>query len=181
MEASEHKFHNPLVELAYDAIKSYLKLKVKISPPRVYYRILEGKAACFVSLYKKGQLRGCIGTGEYREVTLGVEIISNAIAAATRDPRFPPVTLAELEELEITVDVLDRIREVTREALDPAEYGVVVEQGEQRGVLLPRVPGVDTVDKQIEIAAKKGGIDTSSEYKLYRFRSVRYNKNSVVT
>lgn len=177
-----HEFHNPLVELAYKAIESYLTVQVRISPPRTYYKILESKAACFVSLKKKnGDLRGCIGTVEHKEVTLGWEIISNAISAATRDPRFQAVTLKELPELEITVDVLERLRECSKESLDPNEFGVVIEQSDKRGVLLPRLPGIDTVEQQISIAASKGGIDLKQDYRIFRFRSERYDKDSVVT
>ncbi|MEP0813290.1 MAG: AmmeMemoRadiSam system protein A [bacterium] len=179
MEA-QIKIHNPLVQLAYDAIKSYLEARVRISPPHAYYKILEGKSACFVTLHKKGQLRGCMGSVEYKEVTLGVEIISNAILAATKDPRFPPVTLKELDSLEITVDVLERPRECTKEVLDPAEFGIVLEQGEKRAVMLPNQPGIDTVEKQLESAAKKAGIDLGADYRLFRFKSVRYDKDSVV-
>jgi AmmeMemoRadiSam system protein A len=176
-----HEFHNPLIELAYNAIQLYLKGRVRIAPPRAFYKILESKAACFVSLKKHGELRGCMGTIEHAEVTLGREIISNAIRAATGDPRFPPVTLEELDEIDITVDVLERMRECNRDSLDPKEFGIVIEQGERRGVLLPNLPGVDTVDRQIEIAARKAGIDIAQDYRIFRFRADRYDKDSVVT
>lgn len=176
------EFHNPLVELAYNAIEAFLRAHIRVSPPRTFYKILETKAACFVSLKKKnGDLRGCIGTVEHKEVTLGWEIISNAISAATRDPRFPPVQLKELPELEITVDVLERLRECNKESLDPTEFGIVIEQGDRRGVLLPNLPGVDAVDNQIAIAASKGGIDLNQDYRIFRFRSERFDKDSVVT
>jgi len=174
-------FHNPLVELAHEAIRSYLEAGVRVAPPRKFYRILEGKAACFVSLKKKGELRGCMGTIEHTEVTLGQEIISNAIRAATADPRFPRVTLEELDEIDITIDVLERMRECNRESLDPREFGIVLEQGERRGVLLPRLPGIDTVDQQIEVAARKAGIDLTLEYRIFRFRADRFDRDSVVT
>jgi AmmeMemoRadiSam system protein A len=183
MESKEvREFHNPLVELAFNAIEAYLKAHIRVSPPRTFYKILETKAACFVSLKKKnGELRGCIGTVEHKEVTLGWEIISNAISAATRDPRFPPVKLKELSELDITIDVLERLRECSKDSLDPKEFGIVIEQGDKRGVLLPDLPGVDTVDNQVAIAASKGGIDLDQDYRIFRFRSERYDKDSVVT
>lgn len=177
----EKKFHNPLVQLAHDAIRLYLTTHVRTAPPRQYYKILEGKSACFVTLKKKGELRGCRGTVEHKEVTLGQEIITNAIAAATEDSRFPSVKLEELDSLEISVDVLDRLRECSRESLDPQEFGIVLEQGEKRGVLLPRIEGVNTVEKQFEIAAKKGGIDLSQDYRILRFRTERFGADSVLT
>lgn len=177
----EKKFHNPLVQLAYDAIKQHLTANVRIAPPRQYYKILEGKSACFVTLKKKGELRGCKGTVEHKEVTLGQEIITNAISAATEDSRFPPVTLSEIDSLTISVDVLDRLRECSRESLDPQEFGIVLEQGEKRGVMLPRLEGIDTVEKQFEAAAKKSGIDLSQDYRIFRFRTERYTADSVLT
>ena len=181
MEAHEERFRNPIVKLVYDAIKSYLEFKTRISPPRVYYKLLEGKSPCYVALFKNGQLRAMYGAPEIKEVTLGVEIVTNSIGAAVKEPGKPPVTLTELEELEICVYVLEKPRECTRETLDPAEFGLIVEQGEKRGVMLPGWPGVASVDKQIEAAAKKGGIDVGAEFKLYKFRATRFDRKSMLT
>lgn len=175
------KFHNPLVQLAYDAIKMHLTANVRIAPPRQYYKLLEGKSACFVTLKKKGELRGCRGTVEHKEVTLGQEIITNAIAAATADDRFSPVTLEELDGLDISIDVLDRLRECIRDNLDTQEFGIVLEQGEKRGVMLPRMQGIDSVERQIAIAAEKGGIDLTGDYRILRFRTERFTADSVLT
>ncbi len=134
------------------------------------------KAGAFVSLYKGEELRGCIGTLEALETHVGEEIIKNALEAAFFDPRFVPVEQQELEQLSISVDVLKEKEPVeTVEDLDPHRYGVVVEHQGKRGVLLPDLEGVDTPDKQLDIAAKKAGIMEGEKMKVYRFEVLRYH------
>ena len=112
-----------------------------------------------MSLHKDGRLRGCIGTIAPTEETLAREIVQNAISAGTRDPRFPPVQAEELDRLEYSVDVLGRPEPVNSlDQLDPKTYGVIVSYGRKRGLLLPDLDGVDTVEEQVSIARRKGGI-----------------------
>ncbi|MBE5924593.1 MAG: AmmeMemoRadiSam system protein A [Lachnospiraceae bacterium] len=133
------------------------------------------KAGAFVSLHKNGRLRGCIGTIMPTKDRLAEEIVENAIAAATRDPRFDPVTVRELDELEYSVDVLGEIEDIKSEAeLDVDRYGVIVTKGFKRGLLLPRLETIDTVKEQISIAKKKAGIGENEEVKLSRFEVVRH-------
>lgn len=139
-------------------------------------KLMERKA-CFVSLHmKNGDLRGCIGTLEpYRENLLE-EIIGNAKSAAFGDPRFPPVSREEIDEIEVSVDVLDKPERIERKSqLDPKIYGVIVKRGERRGVLLPDLPGVTDIDEQIQIAMSKAGIGYQEEVELYRFKVKRYH------
>ena len=132
-------------------------------------------AGCFVTLKKRGDLRGCIGTIEPVRHSLAAEIIDNAISAATRDPRFLPVEPEELAELEVSVDVLFPPEEVDdMTCLDPKRFGVIVENGSRRGLLLPDLDGVDTVEQQVEIARHKAFIHQSEPIKLYRFEVVRH-------
>lgn len=138
---------------------------------------LREPAACFVSIKKDGRLRGCIGTLSPTQPTLADEIAHNAVAAATRDPRFNPVEPGELAELVYDVDVLGAPEPVeSREALDPKRYGVVVSASRgRRGVLLPDLAGVDTVEEQLTIAASKGHIDLDRDaVTLERFTVVRH-------
>ena len=137
---------------------------------------LTRRAACFVSLHSAdGSLRGCIGTLEPRKASLADEIRTNAISAAFHDPRFTPLRKEELEGLEISVDVLHVPEVVESEVmLDPSIYGVIVENGNRRGVLLPNIPSVDTVKKQVGIAKQKAGIKPEEHVKLYRFLVDRY-------
>jgi uncharacterized protein len=137
---------------------------------------LTTRAACFVSLHTSdGSLRGCIGTLEPRKPSLYEEIKTNAIAAAFNDPRFPPLAEEEVEGLEISVDILRRPEPVMSEdELDPDIYGVIVESGYKRGVLLPDIPSITTVEEQLRVAKKKAGILPGEKVKLYRFMVDRY-------
>lgn len=137
------------------------------------------RAGCFVSIHlaDSGDLRGCIGTIEPTQPTLAQEIIRNAVAAATEDPRFNPVSVAELGNLSINVDVLQTPERTTADKLDPKEYGVIVTQGHRRGLLLPDLDGVDTVEQQLRIACMKAGIEPSTDYgdiQIERFKVVRH-------
>jgi AmmeMemoRadiSam system protein A len=133
-------------------------------------------SACFVSLKKHGDLRGCIGTLEPCEATLGREIARNARAAAFDDPRFPPVRDDELEALTCSVDVLSESALCSLADLDPRRYGVIVTAGFRRGVLLPDLQGVDTVTQQVGIALQKAGIGPDEPFDVYRFTVTRYRE-----
>ncbi|HTX70458.1 MAG TPA: AmmeMemoRadiSam system protein A [Thermoleophilia bacterium] len=134
------------------------------------------RAACFVTLKMHGQLRGCIGTLEPAEASLGREIERNAFSSALRDPRFPPVTSEEIDALTCSVDVLSESEPCSVEDLDPKVYGVIVESGFKRGVLLPALEGVDTVEQQVGIALQKAGIAPDRGFDVRRFRVTRYRE-----
>ena len=132
-------------------------------------------AGAFVSLKKAGQLRGCIGTIQPVRPTLTQEIVENAVSAATRDPRFQPVELEELDEITISVDVLGTPEPVSGpEELDPSRFGVIVTCGQRKGVLLPDLPGVTTPEEQVRIARQKAGIGAEETVELLRFEVKRY-------
>lgn len=163
------------VKLARETIESYIRTGKTIIPPSDLSDELKEKAGAFVSLKKFGQLRGCIGTFEPTQENIAQEIIHNAISSSTRDPRFPPVTEEELKDLTVSVDVLSSPEPVSSpEELDPKRYGVIVESGWRRGLLLPDLEGVDTVDYQLSIARRKAGIGEDEPVKLYRFEVTRY-------
>ena len=137
--------------------------------------MLARRAGTFVSLHKDGNLRGCIGTIMATRRNIAEEIIENGISACSRDPRFLPVTADELSSLEISVDVLGDLEPIdSPEELDVKRYGVIVSRGRKRGLLLPNLDGVDTVEEQIRIARQKGGIGESEPYTLERFEVVRH-------
>jgi AmmeMemoRadiSam system protein A len=136
----------------------------------------ERRAACFVTLKKHGELRGCIGTLEPAEASLGREIERNAYSSAMRDPRFPPVTADEADALTCSVDVLSASEPCTLDDLDPAVYGVIVSSGYRRGVLLPALEGIDAVDQQVGIALQKAGIAPDQDFDVRRFRVTRYRQ-----
>jgi len=128
-----------------------------------------------VSIHKFGELRGCIGTFEPTTKNVAEEVISNAISSATRDPRFPPIAPGELKDLEYSVDVLTSPEPVeSQDKLDHKKYGVIVQSGYSRGLLLPDLEGVDSVEEQITICRQKAGIAPDEPVKLYRFEVKRY-------
>jgi len=166
---------HPLVELAKETIESYVKEGKVPQPPLELTPEMNERAGVFVSLKIGGMLRGCIGTFEPTRLNVAEEIIANAVSSATRDPRFLPVGPEELSQLEYSVDVLTEPEAVESEAdLDPKRYGVIVESGWQKGLLLPDLEGVDTVEQQLEITRVKAGIGPDEPVKLYRFEVRRY-------
>jgi len=166
---------HPLVQLAKNTVETYVNTDEVIAPPEEPTPEMKQKAGVFVSLHRFGELRGCIGTFEPTRENVAGEIISNAVSSATRDPRFPPVAPEELEDLEYSVDVLTAPKPVKdKKKLDPRRYGVIVECGFRRGLLLPDLDGVDTVDQQIDICRQKASIDSSEPVKLYKFEVKRY-------
>ena len=165
---------HPLVRLAKDTIESYVRDRTIPRPKELTPEMME-HAGVFVSLKVGGMLRGCIGTYEPAKANVAEEIVENAISSATRDPRFPPVTPSELADIDYSVDVLTTPEPVEGEAeLDARKYGVIVECGVRRGLLLPDLEGVDTVARQIEICRSKAGIMPSEQVQLYRFEVKRY-------
>jgi len=166
---------HPLVALAKDTIEQYIRYRKIIGPPADPAPEMDAKAGVFVSIKKKGELRGCIGTFQATTENVAAEIIQNAISAATQDPRFPPVSKSELGVLEYSVDVLTEPEKVnSKKDLDPKKYGVIVKSGDRKGLLLPDLEGVDTVDEQVSIASMKAGIYLGEDIELYRFQVKRF-------
>jgi MEMO1 family protein len=163
-----------LVLLARHAITSYVARGAEADPWVLEDPSLPERAGAFVSLHIDGRLRGCIGTIEPTQPTLAMEVAHNAVQAATADPRFPPVTAAEVPLLDVKVDVLHPPQECSFERLDPSRFGVIVSCGWRRGLLLPDLEGVDTAAQQVEIARQKAGIGPSEPCALERFRVDRY-------
>ena len=142
---------HPLVQLARQAIEAYVRQRQRLQPPAELTPEMQERAGAFVSLHKHGGLRGCIGT-------------------------FEPTQPNELADLEISVDVLSEPEPVQSLAeLDPKRYGVIVECGWRRGLLLPDMEGVDTVEYQVDIARRKAGIGRDEPVQLYRFSVRRFH------
>jgi len=168
-----------LPALARLAIETFVRTGKKIAVPDQAAALLSARAACFVSIKTyAGDLRGCIGTIEPAKQNLGEELIANAINAATRDPRFDPVSESELEGLRYSVDILSAPEPATFSDLNPKVYGVIVEDESEtrRGLLLPDIAGVDTAEQQVAIATRKAGIPPGTPLKFSRFRVDRYRE-----
>ena len=167
------EFH-PVVKLAKETVESYTR-EGKIPQPKELTPEMKERVGVFVSIHKHGELRGCIGTFEPTKDNAAEEIIANAISSATRDPRFPPIAASELDDLEYSVDILTKpelVKDTSQ--LDSKKYGVIVESGFKRGLLLPDLEGVDSVERQIEICRLKAGIAFDEPVKLYRFQVRRF-------
>ena len=134
----------------------------------------EDKAGVFVCIKSGGNLRGCIGTILPAYDDTFEETCALAISAGTADPRFPVVSADELDGLDYTVDVMGTPESATRDMLDEKRYGVIVSCKGRRGLLLPDLEGVDSVEEQIDISCKKGGIDPSEDYSIERFTVERH-------
>ena len=167
---------DPCVQLARTSLESYILSRKIIDVPQDLPEDLTARrAGAFVSIHEHGQLRGCIGTISPVRSNLAEEIIFNAVSASTRDPRFPPIRKEELPFLEINVDVLGEPEDIESEDdLDVKRYGVIVTNGLRRGLLLPDLDGVDTVQQQIAIAKQKAGIASFEKVSLQRFEVVRH-------
>jgi MEMO1 family protein len=169
---------HPFVQLAIDAIKAYVSDFHVIRPEEHLldrFPLLRQRAGAFVSLKKYGDLRGCIGTIEPARDFLALEIIENAISASTRDPRFRPVVEDELRELKVSVDILTPPQRVAGpHELDIRRYGLIVTCGTRRGLLLPDIEGIASVEEQVTVARQKGGIGEVEAVELYRFEVERY-------
>lgn len=177
-DQAEEDQASPQARLARAAIESFVREGRRLKPEErpAEAGALQEQAGAFVSLKKGNKLRGCIGTFKPTRSNLAEEIIANAISAATRDPRFPPLTEGELDELNISVDVLGDPEPVPDPSyLDPRKYGVIVQRGTRTGLLLPDLEGVDGVEEQIDIARSKAGIEPGEPVQLYRFTVTRYH------
>lgn len=166
---------HPLLKLAKETIRSYITKGVTPQPPGDLDEEFMEKRGVFVSIKKHGQLRGCIGTIEPTKNNIAEEVIHNAVSASTKDPRFPSITPDELEDITISVDLLSPLEKVTDPSqLNPKKYGVLVSSKSKKGVLLPDLDGVDTVEEQLRIAKSKGGITHQEKFEIQRFEVKRF-------
>ncbi|SDG81061.1 uncharacterized protein, PH0010 family/AmmeMemoRadiSam system protein A/AmmeMemoRadiSam system protein B [Selenomonas sp. WCT3] len=165
-----------LVKLARLSLETFVRNNKLAAIPKDMLAALQNqRRGAFVSLKKDGQLRGCIGTIQPVRQNLAEEILYNAVSAGTRDPRFSPVEPEELAQLVYDVDVLTEPEPIdSPEQLDTKRYGVIVQSGDRRGLLLPDLPGIDSVGEQIAIARRKGNIGENEPYQLWRFEVERH-------
>ena len=178
MEGTPKTAADPLVDLARRTVESYVRGGTT-PPAELPAGVGLERSGVFVSLHlPDGSLRGCIGTVGSTRPDVAQEIVNNAVCAATRDPRFPPLRPEELPGLDISVDVLGRpepVEDITE--LDPKRYGIIIKAADGRqALLLPDLEGVDTVQQQISIACRKGYIDPERDsYDIFRFEVERHH------
>lgn len=170
---------HPLVKLARQTIELYVREGRRSTLPPDLPADLQRPAGVFVSLHRRGELRGCIGTIQPTCDSVAEEVIQNAISAATRDPRFPALRQNELADLDVKVDVLCEPEPITSvDELDPKRYGLIVQSllaPWKRGLLLPDLEGIDTVEKQVYWTRyHKAGINDPNEpVQMFRFEVQR--------
>jgi AmmeMemoRadiSam system protein A/AmmeMemoRadiSam system protein B len=166
---------SPIVRLARLSLETFVKTgKPPAMPNGLPDWMRKDRAGAFVSLKKYGQLRGCIGTIQPVTDCVAEEVLRNAVSAGREDPRFDPVEESELTDLTYSVDVLGAPEPAEISTLDPQKYGVIVTRGHRRGLLLPMLEGIDTVEEQVSIAQRKAGIGENEPVTLQRFQVVRY-------
>jgi AmmeMemoRadiSam system protein A len=157
--------------LGRQAIDTYLRTRRLIEPPQPIPLDLQAPSAVFVSLYKDGELRGCVGSVHPTESTAAHELIRYVVASAVRDPRFDPVRLDEVSALTIKVQLLEPPEATDIAGLNPDTYGVIVRRGDRQALLLPRIEGIDTAEQQLRAVCDKAGINRNAPLELERFRT----------
>lgn len=170
---------HPLVQLAKDAVNEFVLKNKTIEPPAYLPpEYLNEKAGTFVTITDNGALRGCIGTYLPTKNNIAQEIIANAIAAATDDPRFAPLAPSELDKLSYEVYILEKPEPVrSPNELDPKIWGVIVSGVKSRrsALLLPGLDGIDTIEQQLGCVTQKAGIDPAEEkLAVQKFRAAKF-------
>jgi AmmeMemoRadiSam system protein A len=150
-------------QLLLQIARSALTLGVANKPPLRDFPsavFLQQPAGAFVTLHRRGRLRGCVGQLPGRD-SLAAVVAHCACAAALDDSRFEPVTSAELSEIDIEVSVLSAPEDAKLEAIEPGKHGLLVSRGMQRGVLLPQVASQFKWGAQrfLEETCVKAGLD----------------------
>lgn len=159
LDASQRK---DLLRIARRALEGWLEAG-KMPAEEISGGKLAAPGAAFVTLTKSGRLRGCIGFTEAAAPLFKV-VQECAVAAATEDPRFPPVTSKELPSLRIEVSVLTPLFPIRPEDVEVGRHGLMVAQGQRRGLLLPQVPVEWGWDREtfLDQTCVKAGLPPSS-------------------
>ncbi|MGB9562004.1 MAG: AmmeMemoRadiSam system protein A, partial [bacterium] len=150
-----------LLQLARNTIEEYVrhKRRVEVKPPDD--PVLRADGAVFVTLHKKGALRGCIGQ-MIPQGPLYKSVIDMAISSATRDYRFSPVKPEELDEIDIEISVLSPLKQIKNwKEIKLGEHGVYIRKGYNTGVFLPqvgRMPGFTLESFLEELCVQKAGL-----------------------
>jgi len=182
-----------LIDLAKLAVENYIEKKKTISPPNNFpEEFLNKKAGIFVIIKKSWKLRACIGTYLSTKENIAEEVISNAIAAATKDYRFGPIEKEELYSLSYIVYILEKPERIERlEDLNPQIHGVLVRtepvNPEEKnvsfngrspfksGLVLPDLKNMKTAEQQFYSACEKAGINPKGkDVILYKFLAKKY-------
>jgi AmmeMemoRadiSam system protein A len=166
---------HPLVKLAIHSVEHFIKTGKALPCPDPLPDDLKQNSGTFVSIKKRGALRGCIGTMTPKYKNLTEEIIKNAVRAANEDPRFDPIEESELTSLTFSVDVLSPLEKIEDlKGHDIKQYGLVVRGEGKQGVLLPDLDIIKSPEQQLKVCLKKGGFKPTDSYELFRFEVKRF-------
>lgn len=152
-----------LLKEARETIESYARERKKAGFEKDASRTpaLEGRRGAFVTLHKRGALRGCIGTFE-GEGSLIETIRNMALASGWKDPRFPQLDKKELDDIDIEISVLTPRRRIKDpEDIEVGKHGIYITRGFNRGVLLPQVATEQGWDRDtfLEHTCIKAGLE----------------------
>ena len=143
-------------------------------------------AGAFVTLRCNGRLRGCMGHTDSAH-TLEETVVQCAITAALQDPRFAPLSVEEMDALEIEISVLSKLWPARPEEIEVGVHGILVSRGIHRGLLLPQVAvehNWSTI-QFLEAASRKAGLETNAwrdlETKLFAFTAEVFSEVGLVT
>ncbi len=150
-----------LLQLAHQAIDSALEEREPALPPVPEH--LKQPRGAFTTLYLEGDVRGCVGY-VFPVAPLFQTVIETARAAAFQDMRFLPVTREEAAQLQISISVLSPLFPIKAEELELGKHGLLITQGNRRGLLLPQVPAEHGWDRKIflEQTCHKAGLPTDA-------------------
>ena len=166
---------HPLVKLAFRSVEHFVKTGMLLPCPDPLPKNLNQNAGTFVSIKKKGALRGCIGTMVPKYKNLAEEIIQNALRAANQDPRFDPVEKRELPDLTFSLDVLTPLEKIGNlKRHDVKKFGLMVRGKGKQGLLLPDLDIIKSADQQLKVCLKKGEFKENDTYELFRFEVKRF-------
>jgi len=171
-----------LLALARASVEHAVREKQSYEPSATESGALQQERGAFVTLHKKGQLRGCIGFTSARK-QLYLTVRDTALLAALRDPRFAPVAQAELADLDYEISVLSPLRKVLDvRRIGVGVHGLLVKRGNHEGLLLPQVPVEQGWDSETFLAhtCHKAGLPSDSwkddETDIFSFTAVVFGE-----
>jgi len=185
-----NEFKIYLLQVARGSIKEYLGCKKISSSDKCFYNEINFKAGCFVTIYKTGTLRGCVGTFDNNN-----NIIDNvsimAKQSAFNDPRFPILKESELDIIDIEISIIaPMVLIVDLDSVEIGRDGLYVEKGSHSGVLLPQVASERNWSKEefLSYTCLKASLDYDAwrkeawdkdEFKVYRFEAVIFSEKEL--
>lgn len=149
-----------LLAVAREAIATRLRGEPEPPLPEACPAELLAPGACFVSLHKAGELRGCIGTLEAREPLL-LNVAHNAVNAAFEDSRFAPLQAEELRQVDIEISCLTPAQPIATAAeFVPGAHGIILAQAGRRALFLPQVAPEQGWDREttLQHLCRKAGL-----------------------